>query len=65
MTRVRPEDPAFRDPTKPIGPFYEEGEAGKLAGERGWALQPDPHGGWRRVVPSPAALAGEAGTTIS
>lgn len=53
LTRVRPDDPAFRDPTKPIGPFYEEDEARKLAEERGYVMRPDPHGGWRRVVPSP------------
>jgi carbamate kinase len=54
LTRVRPDDPAFQDPTKPVGPFYEEGEASKQASERGWAMKPDPHGGYRRVVPSPA-----------
>jgi len=54
LTRVRADDPAFGDPTKPVGPFYEEGEAAKLVSERGWAMKPDPHGGFRRVVPSPA-----------
>ena len=54
LTRVRADDPAFENPTKPIGPFYEEGEAKKLATERGYAMRPDPHGGFRRVVPSPA-----------
>jgi len=53
LTRVRPDDPAFADPTKPVGPFYEEEEAKRLAAERGWVMKPDPHGGWRRVVPSP------------
>jgi carbamate kinase len=53
LTRVRPDDPAFQDPTKPIGPFYEEEEAKKLAAERGYVMKPDAHGGWRRVVPSP------------
>ncbi len=53
LTRVRPDDPAFQDPTKPVGPFYEEEEASRLAEERGWVVKPDPHGGWRRVVPSP------------
>jgi carbamate kinase len=53
LTRVRPDDPAFADPTKPIGPFYEEEEAKKLVAERGYVMKPDPHGGWRRVVPSP------------
>jgi carbamate kinase len=54
LTRVRPDDPAFREPTKPVGPFYEEDEARKLSEERGYVMRPDPHGGWRRVVPSPA-----------
>jgi carbamate kinase len=54
LTRVPPDDPAFGDPTKPIGPFYEEAEAEALAAAQGWALKPDPHGGFRRVVPSPA-----------
>jgi carbamate kinase len=53
LTRVRPDDPAFANPTKPIGPFYEEAEARKLEAEQGWVLKPDPHGGFRRVVPSP------------
>src|SRR5512132_58720 len=54
LTRVRRDDPAFRDPTKPVGPFYEQDEANKLAEERGYVMKPDPHGGWRRVVPSPS-----------
>jgi carbamate kinase len=54
LTRVRPDDPAFQDPTKPVGPFYEEAEAKRLAEERGYTMAPDAHGGWRRVVPSPA-----------
>ena len=53
LTRVRPDDPAFATPTKPIGPFYEEAEARHLEADRDWVLRPDPHGGFRRVVPSP------------
>jgi carbamate kinase len=53
LTRVLPGDEAFADPTKPVGPFYEEDEARKLGAERGWVMRPDAHGGWRRVVPSP------------
>jgi len=53
LTRVRPDDPAFASPTKPIGPFYEEAEANELAATQGWVMRADPHGGWRRVVPSP------------
>ena len=54
LTRVRPDDPAFRDPTKFVGPFYEEEEARRLEEERGYTVKADPHGGWRRVVPSPS-----------
>jgi carbamate kinase len=53
LTRVRPDDPAFADPTKFVGPFYEEEEAKELARARGYTVKADPHGGWRRVVPSP------------
>jgi carbamate kinase len=54
LTRVRGDDPAFENPTKPIGPFYEDEEAKQLEAERGYVMRPDPHGGLRRVVPSPA-----------
>ncbi len=54
LTRVRPDDPAFREPTKYVGPFYEEEEARRLETERGYTVKADPHGGWRRVVPSPS-----------
>ncbi len=47
------EDPAFRNPTKPIGPLYTHEQAEKLAREKGWVFKRDPRGGWRRVVPSP------------
>ncbi len=53
LTRVRPDDPAFSNPTKFVGPFYDEDEARRLEAERGYVMKPDPHGGWRRVVPSP------------
>jgi carbamate kinase len=53
LTRVPVDDPAFRDPTKPIGPFYERAEADALVTQQGWAMKPDSHGGYRRVVPSP------------
>jgi carbamate kinase len=45
-------DPAFRAPSKPIGPVYGEREAALLARERGWVVARD-QGGWRRVVASP------------
>jgi len=53
---VDPEDPAFRNPTKPIGVFYNAEEAERLAGERGWMLKEDAGRGFRRVVASPAPL---------
>lgn len=49
-------DPAFRRPTKPIGPFYTEERARLLAKEKGWTVVEDAGRGWRRVVPSPRPL---------
>lgn len=46
-------DPAFQNPTKPVGPFYTEEEAKRLAKEKGWVVVDDAGRGWRRVVPSP------------
>ena len=46
-------DPAFQNPTKYVGPYYDEETAKKIAAEKGWVMKPDPRGGWRRVVPSP------------
>ncbi|MGD9695709.1 MAG: carbamate kinase [Thermoleophilia bacterium] len=50
---VQPDDPAFDEPTKPIGPFFSEGRARRLAEARGWTVAEDSGRGWRRVVPSP------------
>lgn len=50
---VDPGDPAFADPTKPIGPFFSEGQARRLAEERDWVVRQDAGRGFRRVVPSP------------
>lgn len=46
-------DTAFQNPSKPIGPFYSEEEAKKLAEEKGYTVKEDAGRGWRRVVPSP------------
>lgn len=54
---VDPDDPAFKEPTKPIGPFYTQGEAEKIAGEKGWTVIEDSGRGYRRVVPSPKPVA--------
>ncbi|HSL11690.1 MAG TPA: carbamate kinase [Actinomycetota bacterium] len=54
LTRVEANDPAFANPTKFVGPFFDEAQARALEDERGWVMKADPHGGYRRVVPSPA-----------
>jgi len=54
--RVDESDPAFADPTKPVGPFYGEQQARGLEQERGWTLKSDAGRGFRRVVPSPLPL---------
>jgi carbamate kinase len=54
--RVDPDDPAFDEPTKPIGPFYSEERARSLERDREWRLVEDAGRGWRRVVPSPRPL---------
>jgi carbamate kinase len=53
---VDPNDPAFAEPTKPVGPFYAAEEAKVLEHERGWDVREDAGRGWRRVVPSPRPL---------
>ncbi|HPX38488.1 MAG TPA: carbamate kinase [Mycobacterium sp.] len=52
MIEVDPKDPAFQNPTKPIGPVYDKETAEKLAAENGWTIAPDGDK-FRRVVPSP------------
>ncbi len=46
-------DPAFKNPTKPVGLFYSKEEADKIAAETGWVFMEDAGRGYRRVVPSP------------
>ncbi len=53
MVEVSADDPAFQNPTKPIGDFFTEAEAKRLRERFGWTFKPDPRGGWRVVVPSP------------
>lgn len=50
---VDADDPGFKNPTKPIGPFYSEQEAQALAAEKGYTMKEDAGRGWRRVVASP------------
>ena len=52
MVRVDPEDPAFQNPTKFIGPIYMQEEAEQLAAENGWAIRQD-GSSYRRAVASP------------
>jgi carbamate kinase len=52
MIEVDRNDPAFANPTKPIGPMYAKEEANTLTAEKGWTFKPDADG-FRRVVPSP------------
>lgn len=56
QTLVDPNDPAFTNPTKPIGSFMSEAVAKKHCEEDGWAVVEDAGRGWRRVVPSPAPI---------
>lgn len=50
------EDPAFENPTKPIGPFYSKYRAQMLAREKNWTMIEDADRGYRRVVPSPKPI---------
>lgn len=50
---VDKDDPAFQNPTKPVGPFYEEAQAKQLAQDKNYRVKEDAGRGWRRVVPSP------------
>ena len=50
---VAPDDPAFKNPSKPVGPFYSEDEARRINEEFGWIMKEDAGRGWRRVVSSP------------
>jgi carbamate kinase len=52
MVQVDPNDPAFGNPTKFVGPVYEKAEADSLAQGKGWVFKQDGDR-WRRVVPSP------------
>jgi carbamate kinase len=53
QVRVDKDDPAFQNPTKPIGGFMGEDEAKERAAKEGWTVVDDAGRGWRRVVPSP------------
>ena len=53
---VDPEDPAFKAPSKPVGPFLSKDEAERRRDELKWTIIEDSGRGWRRVVPSPKPL---------
>ena len=53
QVEVDPDDPAFENPSKPIGPFFNEEEAKKIGAELSWLMKEDSGRGWRHVVPSP------------
>jgi carbamate kinase len=56
QTLVDEADPAFKNPTKPVGPFYTAEEARQLRESKGWHMISDSGRGYRRVVPSPIPL---------
>jgi len=56
QTLVDSHDPAFKNPTKPVGPFYTAKEAQQLRQSKGWRIISDSGRGYRRVVPSPTPL---------
>lgn len=53
QVEVDADDPAFRDPSKPVGPFFGAEEAKRISAELGWLMKEEPGRGWRHVVPSP------------
>jgi carbamate kinase len=64
QTLVDVEDAAFKNPSKPIGPFYSAMEASKIRQEKGWTIINDSGRGYRRVVPSPSPVEIIEGKTI-
>jgi len=58
-------DPAFENPTKPIGAFYSKEESDKLATDKGFSMVEDAGRGWRRVVPSPIPVDVAEKATVS
>ncbi len=56
QVQVSQHDPAFSNPSKPIGSFYSQDEAIKMQQENGFTMMEDAGRGWRRVVPSPSPI---------
>jgi carbamate kinase len=53
QVEVDADDPAFDNPSKPVGPFFDVQEAKRLEADFGWVMREDAGRGWRHVVPSP------------
>jgi carbamate kinase len=53
---VNPDDPSISDPSKFVGPFYDNEKVEEMRNRPGWVLKEDPGRGWRRVVPSPIPI---------
>lgn len=53
---VDPNDPAFENPSKPVGDFYTKEQADEIAKEKGYTFKEDAGRGYRQVVPSPLAM---------
>jgi carbamate kinase len=56
QTLVDKNDEAFKNPTKPVGPFYTKEESEKISNEKGWQMVEQVGKGYRRVVPSPKPI---------
>jgi carbamate kinase len=56
QVEVAANDPAFQNPSKPIGSFMDKGTAERRSRENGWQVVEDAGRGWRRVVPSPEPI---------
>jgi carbamate kinase len=68
QVEVSEDDPDFKNPSKPVGPFYTKEEADKLEKEKGYIIRevkPGKEKGWRRVVPSPEPLGIVEGEAIA
>jgi carbamate kinase len=53
QVEIEADDPAFKNPTKFVGPFFTPEQAGEISRELGWLMKEDGKRGWRHVVPSP------------
>lgn len=56
QVQVDKNDPSIKNPSKPVGPFYNKEESEKLAKEYGWTFVEDAGRGYRQVVPSPKPI---------